>query len=802
MNYRVRRQGEDLGSFPLDELRRRREAGQLTGAEYVQGEGNLDWQPLDLVLTQGYRTTPPPIPPMAIRSGPNPTLVWIGIAGGVLLCFLFVLGFGYLMTKVQRDVTTWNRMPVQRNPNAINPGAVAMASEPIVWDKKTRTRKDELKRERELRTRLWLEGYENHGQRNPECDAEALLFIRTYIADNYGGPEATNSESLHDESDKLAHDTNCTDPLVLTVAADESLNLFDSRRRFRRALAAYPASSHLAYPQFYATVQLAGQLGDRSDESGALDTSALQLLKKCFTDGSFTPADQQDIAEIFINGWGDTFLKQNGPSICNIVSAAGPNYQWLALTLSGEREINDAWAARGDGYADSVTDEGWQGFRAHLGSARGDLTAAWKMHPDWPIAPDRMMTVALGDSGLNEMRMWFDRTTQAEIDYPQAWTELRWGLRPRWYGNENALLALGVAAIKTGRFDTDVPRKYIDCVYDVESEMGEPAGKHIFGRNDVWPNLKRMYDGYVNGPSETNDLTGWRTSYAIVAYFAGQYDVARTQLEALNWKPAPDNMQDWSVDLSLMPMEVAARTGPLGTKVSDAELARNYGELSSALKDYAAIKDSPQADDRTRQFVECRFSELSAEKRLKDGEWISLLPTRDDDPDWVYSFGKVHVLPDGAVEVESGPKGHMFFSRVRAGMNFEVRGQFEVVRSANKNFQGGVVMGVPNFDEFNWYGFRLKRHGGEEGDVACFALGWSRDQIAQHLVLNDVTNAFDMTFQDGKVTASVNGVRVFDQADPPREIGVPDDSCLVGLGAFNDSPDTVIRYRNIQLRTL
>jgi hypothetical protein len=91
---------------------------------------------------------------------------------------------------------------------------------------------------------------------------------------------------------------------------------------------------------------------------------------------------------------------------------------------------------------------------------------------------------------------------------------------------------------------------------------------------------------------------------------------------------------------------------------------------------------------------------------------------------------------------------------------------------------------------------------GEEGDVTCFAEGWSRDQIVQHIVLNDVTNSFDMTLQDGKVTASVNGIDVFDHAVPPREISVPDNSYLVGLGAFNDSQDTIIRYRNVQLRKL
>jgi hypothetical protein len=802
MNYHVRRQGQDLGYFPLEELIQGRQSGQFTGIEYVQAEGTVDWQPLDLVLKQGYRTTPPPVPPIAVRRGPNPALIWTGIAGGVILCLLFVVGMAYMAFRFQKDILTTRQIPANNGLNELNPTAVATAGKPIVWDKNTQTFADEQKRERAFRLRLWVDGYEKRGVRNPECDPQADLFLRTYIARSYGGHKATNSMSLADESDKLAEDTNCTDALVLTVAADESLGQFDAIRRFRRALAAYPGSSHQAYPQLYADLRLATLLGYNSDQAGALETSALQLLKRCFSDGSFTPDDQEEIADIFINGWGYEFFQQNAASVCNISHNAGAQYQWLTLTLNGEYEIIQAWAARGGGYSDTVTDEGRKDFHSHLGAARGDFTAAWTLQPDWPIAPERMIYVSLGDSGLDEMRMWFDRTTKAQIDYARAWKDLRWGLRPRWYGNEKAMLALGVAAINTGRFDTDVPRKYIDCIYDVELEMGLPSGKHIFGRDDIWANLARMYDGYVSAPSQKEYLNGWRTSYAMVAYFAGKYDVARAQLDALDWKPEKSGMDNWGVDLSLMPLEVAARTGSLGREVSVAESARDLGDFSRALNKFSALKDASNADDRTRQFIQCRLAELTAEKQLNDGDWVSLLPSRDDDANWVYSLGKVHVLPDGAVEVKSGPKGHMLYSRVRAGMNFEVRGQFELVRSANKNFQGGVVMGVPNFNGFDWYGFRLKRHTGEEGDVACFAVGWSREQIVRHLVLNDVTNSFDMTFQDGKVNASVNGVNVFDHAEPPRQISVPDNSFLVGLGAFNDSPDTVLRYRNVQLRKL
>ncbi len=798
MNYHVRRQGEDLGVFPLDELRRRRESGEFNGAEYVQGKGMPDWQPLDLVLQHGRQLAPPPLPPSVFRKETNLSLIWAGIAGGAVLCICLVVGFGMIM---QRSFLRTANQIRANNLSRYNPGAVAIASRPIVFDKNTQTFADEQKRQREFRIRQWVDGYEKNGRRDPQCDAEADLFLRTFVARNYGGPEATNSISLEDESDKLANDPNCTDPLVLTIAADESLNLFDSIHRYERALAAYPNSSHKAYPKLYAMVKLAGQLGGNSDRAGELQTSGLEQLKQCFADGSFTPGDQQEIADIFVNGWGYNFFAQNAESVCSIVQDAGPDYKWLSQVLDGEHEIILAWAARGGGYADSVSSAGWQGFSVHLANARTDLTAAWNMQPAWPLAPERMIYVSLGDSDLNEMRLWFDRTTTAQIDYSRAWSDFRWGLRPRWYGNEEAMLALGVAAVNTGRFDTDVPRKYFDCIGDVESEMELPAGKHIYSRDDIWPNLQRMYEGYVNAPSQEQYQQGWRESYAIVAYFAGKYDIARTQLEALNWKPSPGSLQGWRTDLSLMPLEVAARTGPLAAKIDTAENSRNNGQLSQAIERYSVLTNDPNADDRTKDFIDHRLAELTAEKRLQDGEWISLLPSRDDDPNWVVSFGKTKVLPDGALEVESGPQGHMLFSRVRAGMNFEVRGQFELVHSANANFQGGLVMGVPDFNSYDWYGFRLKRHG-EEGDVVCFAEGWTRDQIVQHIVLNDVTNSFDFTFQDGRVTASVNGLNVFNGAAPPVSISVPDDSYLVGLGAFNDSSDTVIRYRNVQLRSL
>jgi tetratricopeptide (TPR) repeat protein len=448
----------------------------------------------------------------------------------------------------------------------------------------------------------------------------------------------------------------------------------------------------------------------------------------------------------------------------------------------------------------TVSSQGWQGFSSHLAAARSDFTAAWNLHPLWALAPERMIYVSLGDSDIDEMRRWFDRTTTAQIDYNPAYSDFRWGLRPRWYGNEASLLAIGLAGIDTGRFDTDVPRKYFDAVKDVESELNEGAGQHKYGREDIWPNLSRMYEGYLAAPSQKDFRAGWRTSYAVVAYFAGKYDVARAQLTALDWKPLPENLTGWGIDLSGMPLEVAARTGALGAEVFAAEEAAQGGEFADAIKLYQQMTPA-NPDPLTGQFISLRLKQLGIAQQLINGAWVDWLPDGTNDLNWVFKLGDARTLADGALEVESGAAGHMLYSRVPLGSNFEVRGQIENVRSSNSNFQAGLVMGLPDFNGYDWYGFRVKRHD-EEGDVASFSEGWSTRQLVMPARLNDITNTFDFTFRLGRVSATVNGTPIFQDMEPPRQIDVARNHYLLGLGAFSDSADSVVRYRKVQIRRL
>jgi hypothetical protein len=787
MNYSLRREDTDLGTASLDDLRRRRGSGELTGGEYVKGPTDSHWRLLEDVLQLERTGAAPPLldPPVL---GPSTSKLPIALA----LAFAVVL----LAAGAYFAHTRSPQLAVPAPP-AETP--YQLASRPIK-PANTLTEKDVEARVRLFKRRQWLEGYDVRGIHDGPPDRATEEFIDVFIDKAEDGPKSASPLELDKESERLAHDPSCKDPAVLTLAASNTLNWYDRVGLYKRAIAAFPASRHLAYPALYAELNLMSESKYDYGEEGELDTTALAHLARCFADGSIQPGDQQEFAEVFVDGWGSNFFRKNDAAVCKIAYEAGPSYHWLALVLDGYRDITDAWAARGDGYSNTVSEEQKANYIRLLTEARKPLQEAWLLQPDYPMAPNLMVYDSLG-SGLTDMRTWFDRTVAAQIDYPGAWSNLRWGLQPRWYGNGPAEIALGKVALATGRFDTDVPRKLFDCATDVESWTELPDGQRIFGRSDIWPSLQKMYEGYIAEPTQAAFIRGWRTSYAVVAYFSGHYDVARKQLEAIDWKLAPASLNSWGVDLSSMPLEVAARTGPLAVEVGAAESARSSGKRAAALRMFADLDAKHTGDARSAEFIRLRLSRLTDEQHLFEGKWVTLLPTSDEDSNWVYSFGKAHRNADGSLDVEYGRKGHMLFAKMPVGGNFEVRGSYEVVRSSDTNFQGGIVIGQPDIDTYKWFGFRLKRHD-VEGDVVTFSLGWSLREMTQPVTLSDKSNSFDLVLRDGRVTASVNGERVFENADTPAYIDTPQDSYVVGLGAFSDSASAVVRYRGVEIRTL
>jgi hypothetical protein len=118
-----------------------------------------------------------------------------------------------------------------------------------------------------------------------------------------------------------------------------------------------------------------------------------------------------------------------------------PRSAW-ARTLHGELLVHLAWDARGSGFSNTVTDEGWRVFHDRLKDAKTELEKAYELDPKLPYAPMWLITVALAlQLGDDACQSWFEKAVKADPGLYAAYSQRLMALMPKWGGSKARLLA-------------------------------------------------------------------------------------------------------------------------------------------------------------------------------------------------------------------------------------------------------------------------------------------------------------------------------------------------------------------------
>ena len=152
-----------------------------------------------------------------------------------------------------------------------------------------------------------------------------------------------------------------------------------------------------------------------------------------------------------------------------------------------------AWAARGAGYADSVTPEGWRLFAERAAQAKLVLDDAAKLTPMCPEWFSKMQTVALAqDWEKDQTAALFQRAIEFEPEYIYFYKSYALYLLPKWDGNE--------------RDDADFARKSADAVGGKKGDyiyyeigmvvLGAKSGEKGGGLD--WARLQRGYQAQAD----------------------------------------------------------------------------------------------------------------------------------------------------------------------------------------------------------------------------------------------------------------------------------------------------------------
>ena len=144
---------------------------------------------------------------------------------------------------------------------------------------------------------------------------------------------------------------------------------------------------------------------------------------------------------------------------------------WLKNMLLADCNFEIAWEHRGNGFAGSVTEAGWEGLHKHLAIAEKHFNKAYALKPNRPEAAASMIAVAMaGDTELDE-QVWFDRATAAELDNVIAYNRMITSLRPRWGGSHQKMIDFGRQCQQTGRYDTFIPFVFCDGLRLIKSDL-------------------------------------------------------------------------------------------------------------------------------------------------------------------------------------------------------------------------------------------------------------------------------------------------------------------------------------------
>jgi hypothetical protein len=240
--------------------------------------------------------------------------------------------------------------------------------------------------------RAWLkqtcrDAYDRCGRKDPRWDAAAHEALAAFEAFHCRVPAGGEEQRPAGLAARRAIDAGCDDPLIQYVALLLSSGVGElpaaERGRLARGAVAgmerstYPAIRRIQVLHARASGLLAGGpvAPDRAREARRLLDACCTLLADAVRDLQAPARDEtgdlcEDLIETYHALDND---RQIGYRKVADALAKGRAPEAFRLWVEGTFDTTYAWDARGDGWADTVTEEGWRGFHDRLGQARAAL---------------------------------------------------------------------------------------------------------------------------------------------------------------------------------------------------------------------------------------------------------------------------------------------------------------------------------------------------------------------------------------------------------------------------------------------
>jgi hypothetical protein len=169
--------------------------------------------------------------------------------------------------------------------------------------------------------------------------------------------------------------------------------------------------------------------------------------------------------------------------------AAKPESATARISLA-QAYVGYAWQARGGGYADTVTEEGWELYGERIALAGARLAEAARLKQKCPYWYEVMQNVALAQGwDKSQARELMEQAVASEPSYYHYYREYAYFLQPKWYGKKGEVEAFAEEISdrvggQEGEFLYFEIASLVACQCDSEKTALQ---------NMTWPKIKRGY---------------------------------------------------------------------------------------------------------------------------------------------------------------------------------------------------------------------------------------------------------------------------------------------------------------------
>lgn len=661
------------------------------------------------------------------------------------------------------------------------------------------TQRDFSADQRKWARRTMGEAYGKVGLKNPVWDKDALslLELAVPIAETQSTDTPTTDRLL--AACKPLMNSRCNDPLIQSVIG---YSLWLKGRKdeaepyLKRSIEGFNQVKYCRALGRLAPMVLGAICKDskqgREQEADQWFNLAVKYIGETAHDDSYPGEERRLFYEKLRHDLGG-YLESKGGEVYRAITSKPGADPWIVEIVAGEAEIDEAWKCRGSGAGYEVTGEGIKGFYKHLHLAQKHLTRAWKMHPRYPEAPARMITVAMGlggDNAVDVVRVWFNRAVVWHFDYQTAYEHLLYAISPRWLGSHEGMYQFGSQCLGTKRFDTGVPEYFLRAIMKINEEGDEPQ---LWNRPGMYEDLRSMFQGYVAQDSSPQMCHKWKSYWAAVAWRCQKYEEAKRLFEEIGPKVDSTIFDKLAVSWEMAAGETRARTGPMGKEIQAAETACEQGNARAALSVFAKAQGTTR-DKLALTFLRDRCAALRMESAFSGTRWTDLTPPQDL-AGWRQAKGTWFVENKGASKSVYllGNAASVCTSRIPADV--ELRGEIEADPGAH--YYADISLGVMESSLLGMGTTVRVCHWGEQ-KIELYKFN---DVLQREAVVLKDRNTFLIQQRNSHVTVYLNGTPVISNAEV-EPYGNAQIRPWIGLQTSQNDDSTSVRYRGLQLRKL